>query len=346
MKTGVSPRDLRVAIVGVGRMGLRHLDACRRLGMNVCAVADVAPTAVERAVAETDNRAVGYFDGGELIEAARPDALVIATTAPWHDVLTIAAARAGVGYILCEKPMATSLGAAERMVEACRSSGAALAINHQMRFMPHYQAVRALADGPDVGPLVSILVAGSNFGLAMNGSHYFEMFRYITVRSIGSVQAWFDDEQVPNPRGSEFSDRAGRLLARSGDGLGMFIDFVSGAGHGLQTTYVFRNAQVTIDELAGELRASIRRPEHRSLPTTRYGMPADVTMQVIAPAETVESTMAVWRAMLAGEAFPDAEAGLHAMRCLVAAHVSADGGGREVRIDEVEDMAGRVFPWA
>ena len=134
--------------------------------------------------------------------------------------------------------MASSLAEADEMIATCRRAGALLAVNHQMRFMPQYTEVKALLGSDELGPLASVLVAGSNFGLAMNASHYFEMFRYLADSQVSSVQAWFDPGQLANPRGPQFEDRSGRLLAHSEAGPSLYIDFSAAAGWGLQVVYI------------------------------------------------------------------------------------------------------------
>lgn len=338
---------MRVAVIGIGRMGVRHIEAARGLGMTVCGIADVSADALNAARQRYTIEDEGCFTDPEtMLAKISPDAVVVATTAPTHASFVKAAADRGVRYLLCEKPMATSIADAEAMIRMCAESGMMMAVNHQMRFMPQYTAVKELISAGELGQLSSILVAGSNFGLAMNASHYFEMFRFITDHTVSSVQAWFDEGALPNPRGPQFMDRSGRLLATSDAGPAMFIDFSSMSGHGLQVTYIFRNGQVTVDELDGYLRMSARKSEFRDLPTSRYGMPADVRTISIEPADTVGPTAAVWSALLRGDDFPDGQAGLHALRCLVAAHVSNETNSASVRLDSSALPRERVFPWA
>ena len=349
MSSPSSPRaaGLRVAIIGLGRMGVRHVQAVRNLGMVICGVADASPRALDAAQSAHDlDPSACFTDAQEMLRTTRPQALVVATTAPSHAGFVLAAADSGVRHILCEKPMANSLAEADAMVRACRAAGATLAVNHQMRFMPQYTQVKALIGSDELGPLSSILVAGSNFGLAMNASHYFEMFHYISSSQVKTVQAWLEQDLLANPRGAQFEDRSGRLLAHSDGGASMFIDFSAAAGYGLQVAYICRHGQIVVDELTGEMRVAARKSEYRDLPTTRYGMPADVRNVSIEPADTVVPTMAVWVAMLDGRAFPDAAAGLHALACLVGAHVSHEAGGRPVCIDDACLPRERVFKWA
>lgn len=338
---------LTLAVIGLGRMGMRHVQAAKNLGMKVCGLVDVSQQSLDAAcVAQGIDPGACFTDAAVMLEAVKPQALVVATTAPSHAQYVLAAAAAGVRHILCEKPMAVSLAEADAMLRACRDAGAQLAVNHQMRYMPQYTQVKALIDSPDLGPLSSIIVAGSNFGLAMNASHYFEMFRYITDGPVASIQAWFEDGMLPNPRGAQFEDRSGRLLARSDAGPTMFMDFSQQAGHGQQVVYICRFGQILVDELTGDMRVGARKSEFRDLPTTRYAMPAETRQVAIDPVDAVAPTMQVWSALRGDQPFPDGPAGLHALTCLVAAHASHDAGGRPVRLDDPALPRERRFQWA
>lgn len=343
----ISPRGLRTAVIGLGRMGLRHVEAARSLGMEVVGGAD--PSAEARAALVRDFGIAPdacFADGQDMLAALRPEAVVIATTAPAHCALVLAACAAGVRYILCEKPMARSLAEADQMIAACDAAGARLAINHQMRFMDQYTEVKALLGSAALGPLGAIAVAASNFGLAMNASHYFEMFRYMTGEDVAEVSAWFDAEKLANPRGAQFDDASGHVLARTASGVCMSLAFPAAAGWGVQVVYSCRAGQIVVDELRGEMKLAARQAEFRDLPTTRYGMPVDVSHHTIAPADVIQPSAAVWSAMLAGADWPDGRAGAHALACLVASHVSHRRGGIAVRLDDPALPRDEIFHWA
>lgn len=326
-------------------MGRRHLDVLQQLGMECVAIVDRSLDAARGAAEAAGlDEAVVFDDFAAALAATSPEAVVISTTAPSHCPLVLEAVAAGVKYILCEKPMGVSVAECDRMIAACDEAGAVLAINHQMRFMPQYNEIKPLLESPEFGGLSAITVTAGNFGVSMNGSHYFEMFRYMTGEPVETIQAWFDPGILPNPRGPEFEDRSGQVRVRNASGQSMYIDTSGSAGHGLQVTYVCRNGQILVDELAGWAQFTRREDEYRDLPTNRYGMPAVTGRFEFAPADVMAPTKAVWDAMLAGESFPDGEAGRHAVRCLVAAHQSHDNGGTSVRIDQVD--AEQIFPWA
>lgn len=100
------------------------------------------------------------------------------------------------------------------MIAACRAVGAKLAVNHQMRFMEQYTNIKGLIDAAEFGGLRSMVVTAGNFGLAMNGSHYFEAFRYLTGESIAQISAWFDPSNVPNPAAPNMSTARASCVAR------------------------------------------------------------------------------------------------------------------------------------
>jgi predicted dehydrogenase len=249
-----------------------------------------------------------------------------------------------VRMILCEKPMADSLRACDEMIEACRAAGVRLAINHQMRFMEQYTLPKSLVDSEALGGLGSVIVSAGNFGMAMNGTHYFEMFRYMTGEAATFVSAWFSSDAVPNPRGPQFVDVAGSIRIETATGRRFYMDCSSDQGHGMLATYNCRNGRIVIDELLGEAMIATRDPEHRSAPTTRYGMPHTIQARSLAPADAVAPTRSVMEALLAGHDYPTGEDGRAAMAVLVAAHMSNAQGGAKVRMADA--AAGLQLPIA
>lgn len=336
----------KFCIIGLGRMGRRHLQVAKNLGFEITGVYDPLPESVGLALKEHELPASIVFDSAQrMLETVRPDALVVASTAPSHCEYVCMAAAAGVRHVLCEKPMAVSVAECERMIEACAASGTSLAVNHQMQFMEQYALVKELASSPDFGGLRSVTVAASNFGLAMNGAHYFEMFRYLTGEEIETVSFWADAEKVTNPRGVQYEDRSGQLRAVAPSGVRLYMEIGGDQGHGIHVVYGCRHGQIFVDELAGLVRTIHRKAEFRELPTTRYGMPAEEVSRQIAPADVIAPTEAVWRAMLAGSDYPDGRCGRHAVRALVAANLSGERGGVPVGLT-LQEAAGRAFPWA
>mgnify|MGYP002737759566 CR=1 FL=1 len=337
---------MKFCVIGLGRMGRRHIHVAKNLNFDIAGVFDPMQESVRLAQEEQGVPASAVFGSVEqMLNETKPQAIVVASTAPSHCEYVIRAAEAGVQYILCEKPMATSIEECNRRIAACAEYGALLAINHQMRFMEQYTLVKELAQSDGMGGMRSITVAGSNFGLAMNAVHYFEMFRYLASEDLELINFWADEAKVPNPRGNQYEDLSGQLRATSPSGIRLYLDIGGDQGHGIQVTYGCRYGQILVDELAGFMRVISRKAEFRELPTTRYGMPSTTEVRQIAPADAIAPTQAVWQAMLDGRSYPDGAAGLHAVRALVAANLSTESGGEAVAVAQGKVLQ-RRFPWA
>jgi predicted dehydrogenase len=154
--------------------------------------------------------------------------------------------------------MAVSLAECDEMIAACKAAGVRLAVNHQMRFMDQYVLPKRIVQSEAIGGLTSINVVAGNFGMAMNGSHYFEMARYMTDEMPVEVSAWFSSETVPNPRGAEFEDRAGCVRVVTAGGKRFYMDASSDQGFGMHVSYGGRFGRVDVDELAGRMRTVAR----------------------------------------------------------------------------------------
>ncbi len=118
-----------------------------------------------------------YADYRQMLSKESLDIVSVVTHAPLHAQATIDSAKAGAKGIICEKAMATSLAEADRMIEACRSSGARLLINYPRRYHPTYAAARKAIEDGRIGRLRAMV--GCMFdALIHNGTHLFDMLRY------------------------------------------------------------------------------------------------------------------------------------------------------------------------
>lgn len=336
------------ALLGCGRMGRQHVEALQCLDISLVAIADPNEDARTQIVqsAWSVSAPGSYASLAELLCMHVPDLLVVATTADGHAEQALKAIEAGVRLILLEKPLSTSLAACRQLRQVCERTGARIAVNHQMRFLPQYQLPKKLLVSPAYGGFSSMHVAAGNFGMAMNGTHYFEAFRFLADEQPHEVTAWFDKANLPNPRGPQFQDVSGCIRVTTASGRRLYIDASADQGHGVQVTYMARNGRITIDELTGSMTTVLRNAEHREVATSRYGMPVEILQQQIPPVELVESTQAVLKALLAGAGYPTLADATLAVKTLVAAYHSHRQGGSSVRLADIADDDPEVFPWA
>jgi predicted dehydrogenase len=328
-------------------MGRRHLEVVRSLGFEVVGICDSEPKALQ---AICDDYGVApdiCFRNPELLlENKLLQCVIVSTTAPTHCRFTCMAAEAEVPFIVCEKPMAVSLAECDQMIESCLRHGTRLAINHQMRFMQQYVEPKKIIGSPEFGGLGSVTVLAGNFGLAMNGTHYFEMFRFITDDEPWEVTGWFSNERVLNPRGPQFEDRAGCVRIVTKTGIRFYLDASSDQGHGFMAIYAGRFAQMVVDEANGHIYLSTRDEAHRVEPTTRYLSPFSVATRSIQPADAVSPTRSVLQALLDGGDYPTGEQGRLALHVLVAAHLSHELGGSPVKLTDHRIRRDQIFNWA
>jgi predicted dehydrogenase len=69
-----------------------------------------------------------------------------------HAEFTVRGAQAGK-HVLCEKPMATSVADAQRMVDACAQAGKRLMIAYRCQYLPEYRALIDIARNRTYGPV-------------------------------------------------------------------------------------------------------------------------------------------------------------------------------------------------
>jgi predicted dehydrogenase len=338
---------MKTAVIGTGRMGRRHIQVVNEMNLNLAGISDVSPDSLQLAEKEQGVSSNLHFtDAAEMLDKTHPEVVIIATTAPTHASYTKMAVETGAKFILCEKPMAVSLAECSQMIEICKHNGVGLAVNHQMRFMPNYTEPKKIFESESFGGLCSVAVLGGNFGAAMNGSHYFEMFRFLTDEIPNSVTAWFSKNKIANPRGPQFEDKAGSIRLTTPLGKRLYMDFSEDQGHGLTVIYSGRNGQLIVNELDGIMYLVEREEQYRSLPTSRYGMPAVQKTIPLPPTEVIAPTKATLSALLEGKNSPSGEDGRQVVATLVAAMISNENGSQPVTPDMTNLPVDRIFPWA
>jgi predicted dehydrogenase len=119
-----------------------------------------------------------YTDPIEMLRRVEPDCVSITAWAQHHATLTVAAAKAGVRGILCEKPMCYSLAEAEAMLKAVERTGTKVMITHQRRCSALYAKARQLIARGALGT-VHTLVARGGGGLTNTHSHSVDTMRYL-----------------------------------------------------------------------------------------------------------------------------------------------------------------------
>lgn len=147
---------LKGAIVGFGFIsGKGHYPAyLQRDDVEIVAVADLCPARLESARAAAPKARL-YPTWQELLDQERGlDFVDISTPPDAHAEIALAALARGA-HVLCEKPLAVSLAAADALVDRAAASNRLLQVGFKNRFSPLVEALRELVVGGRIGrPLV------------------------------------------------------------------------------------------------------------------------------------------------------------------------------------------------
>lgn len=146
-------KPIRLGIVGTGTRSWAHLGILKTLPQfQVVAMADPTPPNLAKGSALAP-AAKTYSDYRQMLgERNDIDAVVVITPSFLHAEVTVAALGRGLP-VLCEKPMATTVDDANRMIEASRKAGKLLYIGFQKRLVPTTAKMHELAGAGEIGAI-------------------------------------------------------------------------------------------------------------------------------------------------------------------------------------------------
>lgn len=161
----------RIGLIGTGAIAQVHLDAWRRLPVELVGHYDIRPEAAARASETYGGRVFASLE--ELL--AEVDLVDICTPGIAHKECVLAAAAAGVPMI-CEKPLARHLRDCEEMVAACEAAAVPLYVAHVVRFFPQFAKAKEIVESGQIGkPAVIRTVRAGSFprpGATYGGAYY------------------------------------------------------------------------------------------------------------------------------------------------------------------------------
>ena len=157
----MSMDEVRIAVVGVGRMGLTHAENLARRVRGARLVAVTTSKAERAAKVRRSSGAVTVFPTlGALLDAGELDAVCIASSTSAHADNVEACAAAGL-HIFCEKPLALTLPDCDRAIAAVGRAGVKLMVGHVRQFdAGHVEAKRFIEAGAIGQPLVFRAISG------------------------------------------------------------------------------------------------------------------------------------------------------------------------------------------
>ena len=142
--------QLTAGVVGTGFIGVVHVDALRRLGVEVSGVVGSTP---ERAAAK--GIAPAYESYEAMLGDNRVDVVHITTPNHLHHPQVMQALAAGKN-VVCEKPLAVTAEQSAELVELAESSGLVHCTNFNIRFYPIVQEARERVRAGELGDVWNV----------------------------------------------------------------------------------------------------------------------------------------------------------------------------------------------
>jgi predicted dehydrogenase len=200
--------EIGAAVVGTGFIGVVHVDALRRLGVQVHGVVGSSRERANERSAE-----LGLPPAYESFEAmlADPRVEVVHVTSPnhLHHRHASASLRAGK-HVVCEKPLAMTSAESADLVELAEQSGRVHAVNYNLRFYPICRHVHGLIRQGSLGEVrlvsgrylqdwllfdsdwnwrVDPAQGGALRAVADIGSHWLDLTAFLVGRPVTEVTA-------------------------------------------------------------------------------------------------------------------------------------------------------------
>lgn len=321
----------RAAIIGFGGMGQRHYEAYKKIGAEVVAICDWDKPKIQQALPNFPEKH-SYSDYENLLENEGFDILSVVTNGPTHAEITINASNHGVKNIICEKPIATTLRDAKKMIKTCEKNQARLAINHIRRWSSNYRRLKQLIKNDAIGKLRNFYFSVGSTGLGNFTIHFFDTIRYLTDSEPVWAIGFLDKTGTPNPRGKQFVDPAGYGIVQFKNGARAIIDTSEETGVQYLFQIVGKYGRVIIDELNDFWQIRARNEKMRKLPLTRYGTPMNVVpFKLDSKFDIVDLTSKALAELLSGRQIScNGEDGMKALEMVISFHFSEKRGNRKV----------------
>ena len=151
----------RVLIVGVGSIGERHLRCFQSTGRVETAFCEANPE-LRQAIAER-YAISSSFDSFEAALVSSPDLVVVATPAPLHGPMALAAVQAGAD-VLIEKPLSISQDGIEELAKVAQERKRIVGVAYVYRSHPSLEAMRsAIMTGRFGTPVEIVATCGQHF---------------------------------------------------------------------------------------------------------------------------------------------------------------------------------------
>ncbi len=155
---------MKIAVIGTGVIGkLRAQTVNDNAATTLVGVADVDKISAARVAQQFGS--TPFADYRQMIDEARPDAVIVSSPVTLHEQMCCDAFDRGC-HVLVEKPMANSLDACRNILAASTRAQRALAVGFNHRFYPAVRYLKQMVDEARIGTVDHVRIFGGHEGLA------------------------------------------------------------------------------------------------------------------------------------------------------------------------------------
>src|SRR6266545_7116434 len=126
---------LRAGVIGTGFIGPVHIEALKRLGVQVTAICGSSRNARATASKWGIPEVYGDYDFRAMYRSPNVDVVHITSPNKVHVEQSLAALAAGK-HVVCEKPLGMNARETARLVKVAAKSDRVFAVNYMCRFFP------------------------------------------------------------------------------------------------------------------------------------------------------------------------------------------------------------------
>ena len=261
MKSEFISTNLRVCVVGAGRMGADHIERLTRriAGAEVSAVVDADVSRAKKAV-ESIPSAAAVSDIEQALDQEDVNAVLIATPGFLHREMLLQVLKRDLP-ILCEKPLTPDAPSSWEILEAEQRLGKKrIQVGFMRRFDAEYQRLRGIITSGELGELLMLHCShrnpetppGFTNEMLINDSvvHEFDVIRYLTGEEIKNVRVRLGRATRHAPSGQHDPQH---VLIETENGVLADVEIFVNAQFGYQvaTQAVFEKGIVNIGEDGG-----------------------------------------------------------------------------------------------
>lgn len=324
-------KTVRIGMVGTGGMGQGHLRGLKENPeAQIVALCDWNEAQLKKAAEGLD--VATYTDGAKMIASEQLDALYICVPPHTHEDLEIRAAQKGL-HLYVEKPVNLYIEKAKKALEAIRAAGVMTQVGYQLRYFANARQMKAFLADKQVGTALAVRWSGApekdwwrtydqgGGQLVEMTTHQVDMLRWCLGEVVAVSASYSFDRLFKGQPGITVPDSQAALL-----------QFASGASATVTTSCALgKTWRAETEFVLKDARASLQNDGVKIEPEGAYPLPP-------LPTDVMTADQAFVRAVATGDRsllLSPYEDGLKSAAVTLAANLSAENGGRLVKMEEL-----------